>query len=237
MLQSASKHIASVWLSLNVCIFLQFVSAPAVRSGAAINNKSLMCRWNFTPSPGWTKEEAAILKLCLMKYGIGRWVQILDTGLLPGKLIQQLNGQTQRLLGQQSLAGIKIVNTVLLTCQGLLRSQITCSLVCDGQSADLNSVCLTRRSERVTEAFLTLYHSRSAQSWPSQPVAWLCAAVTGLHVDVDRIREDNSQRTDVERKGGLIIWSGRKCCNYRHNFSPSHHCCTCCCKTCLCFSW
>ena len=32
-------------------------------------------------------------------------MQILDTGLLPGKLIQQLNGQTQRLLGQQSLAG------------------------------------------------------------------------------------------------------------------------------------
>lgn len=47
----------------------------------------------------------AILRLALMKYGIGRWVQILDTGLLPGKLIQQLNGQTQRLLGQQSLAG------------------------------------------------------------------------------------------------------------------------------------
>lgn len=61
-------------------------------------------RWNFTPSPGWTKEEAHLLKLCLMKFGIGRWVQILDTGLLPGKLIQQLNGQTQRLLGQQSLA-------------------------------------------------------------------------------------------------------------------------------------
>jgi hypothetical protein len=28
-----------------------------------------------------------------------------DSGVLPGKLIQQLNGQTQRLLGQQSLAG------------------------------------------------------------------------------------------------------------------------------------
>lgn len=60
--------------------------------------------WNFTPAPGWTKEEAQILKLCLMKHGVGRWIQILETGLLPGKLIQQLNGQTQRLLGQQSLA-------------------------------------------------------------------------------------------------------------------------------------
>lgn len=39
-----------------------------------------------------------------MKYGVGKWVQILETGLLPGKLIQQLNGQTQRLIGQQSLA-------------------------------------------------------------------------------------------------------------------------------------
>ena len=61
-------------------------------------------RWNFTPSPGWTKEEVQVLKLCLMKHGVGRWVQILSDGLLPGKLIQQLNGQTQRLLGQQSLA-------------------------------------------------------------------------------------------------------------------------------------
>ncbi len=61
--------------------------------------------WNFTASPGWTKEEAGVLKLCLMKYGIGRWKEIQETGLLPGKLIQQLNGQTQRLLGQQSLAG------------------------------------------------------------------------------------------------------------------------------------
>ena len=60
--------------------------------------------WNFTPSPGWTKDECATLRLCLMKFGIGRWVQIVDSGVLPGKQIQQLNGQTQRLLGQQSLA-------------------------------------------------------------------------------------------------------------------------------------
>lgn len=35
-------------------------------------------------------------------------MQILETGLLPGKMIQQLNGQTQRLLGQQSLAGVRL---------------------------------------------------------------------------------------------------------------------------------
>ena len=60
--------------------------------------------WNFAPSPGFTKEEVVILKYCLMYYGVGRWVQILDSGFLPGKLIQQLNCQTQRLIGQQSLA-------------------------------------------------------------------------------------------------------------------------------------
>lgn len=45
------------------------------------------------------------LKLALEKFGVGRWVQIVDSGVLPGKLIQQLNGQTQRLMGQQSIAG------------------------------------------------------------------------------------------------------------------------------------
>lgn len=59
--------------------------------------------WNFTPSPGWTTDEAATLKLCLMALGVGRWAQIQACGLLPGKMHQQLNGQTQRLLGQQSL--------------------------------------------------------------------------------------------------------------------------------------
>lgn len=96
-----------------------------------------------------------ILKLCLQKYGIGRWVQILDTGLLPGKLIQQLNGQTQRLLGQQSLAGM-------------------------GRLHDVGAT-----------------HN-------VPPPAY-----TGLHVDVDRIRAENEAKTEVERKGGLIIWSGR----------------------------
>lgn len=59
-----------------------------------------------TLSPaGWTREEVYALKICLMRFGVGKWVQITNSGILPGKLIQQLNGQTQRLLGQQSLAG------------------------------------------------------------------------------------------------------------------------------------
>lgn len=34
-------------------------------------------------------------------------------------------------------------------------------------------------------------------------------------MDIDRIREDNERRTDVERKAGLIIWSGRKLAHLR----------------------
>lgn len=60
--------------------------------------------WNFTPSPGFTQAEALVLKHSLAKFGVGRWQEILQSGALPGKTIQQMNCQTQRLLGQQSLA-------------------------------------------------------------------------------------------------------------------------------------
>ena len=59
---------------------------------------------NYTLSPGWTKDEVEILKLALMKYGIGKWKDIQREGCLPSKTISQMNLQTQRLLGQQSLA-------------------------------------------------------------------------------------------------------------------------------------
>jgi hypothetical protein len=40
-----------------------------------------------------------------MKYGVGSWTKIIESGCLPGKNRAQLNLQTQRLLGQQSLGG------------------------------------------------------------------------------------------------------------------------------------
>ena len=39
-----------------------------------------------------------------MKFGIGRWQTIIKLGCLPSKTISQMNIQTQRLLGQQSIA-------------------------------------------------------------------------------------------------------------------------------------
>ncbi len=65
------------------------------------DSKSL---WNYTLSPGWTDEEVDVLKIALKKYGIGKWKRIKRTNCLPGKTIAQMNLQTQRLLGQQSLA-------------------------------------------------------------------------------------------------------------------------------------
>ncbi|EFJ51120.1 hypothetical protein VOLCADRAFT_103528 [Volvox carteri f. nagariensis] len=81
---------------------MAFAAALTEKRGPRVGDAASL--WNFTPAPGWTGEEVQILRLCLMKHGVGQWLQILGTGLLPGKLIQQVNGQTQRLLGQQSLA-------------------------------------------------------------------------------------------------------------------------------------
>jgi hypothetical protein len=60
--------------------------------------------FNYTQSPGWTPQESEVLRLCLMLFGVGCWGNILDLGLLPGKTRSQLVIQTQRMLGQQSLA-------------------------------------------------------------------------------------------------------------------------------------
>ena len=60
--------------------------------------------WNFVLSPGWDPREAEILKIALMKFGVGRWVRIAKSECLPNKTISQMYMQTQRLLGQQSLA-------------------------------------------------------------------------------------------------------------------------------------
>ena len=32
--------------------------------------------WNYSLSPGWSKEEVEILKKALMKFGIGKWTKI-----------------------------------------------------------------------------------------------------------------------------------------------------------------
>lgn len=54
---------------------------------------------------GWSQEESETLRKALMKFGIGNWARIIESGCLPGKTNAQMNLQLQRLLGQQSTAG------------------------------------------------------------------------------------------------------------------------------------
>jgi len=69
--------------------------------------------WNNTLSPGWTNEEVEVFKVALMKYGIGKWQKIKRSNCLPGKSIAQMNIKCQKLIGQQSLAGIIILLLLL----------------------------------------------------------------------------------------------------------------------------
>jgi hypothetical protein len=32
--------------------------------------------WNYTLSPGWAPQEVEILKIALMKFGVGKWTAI-----------------------------------------------------------------------------------------------------------------------------------------------------------------
>lgn len=43
--------------------------------------------YNYTLSPGWTHEEVNVLRLALMKFGIGKWKFIMKSKCLPGKSI------------------------------------------------------------------------------------------------------------------------------------------------------
>ncbi|KAG2383358.1 hypothetical protein C9374_004695 [Naegleria lovaniensis] len=60
--------------------------------------------FNFSQAPGWNEEENRILRLGIMKFGVGSWSTIHRSGILPGKNYAQLYIQTQRMLGVQSLA-------------------------------------------------------------------------------------------------------------------------------------
>lgn len=63
--------------------------------------------WNYSLSPGWTQETSEILRLAIIKFGCGNWKAIIESKCLPGKTRSQLNLQTQRMVGQQSIAQFK----------------------------------------------------------------------------------------------------------------------------------
>ncbi|EFC37726.1 predicted protein [Naegleria gruberi] len=71
------------------------------RKKGVVQSKSL---FNFSQAPGWNEQENRILRLGIMKFGVGSWSTIGRAGILPGKNFAQLYIQTQRMLGVQSLA-------------------------------------------------------------------------------------------------------------------------------------
>ena len=43
--------------------------------------------WNVALSPGWSKEEIEILRMAIMKFGVGKLANITKCGCLPGNII------------------------------------------------------------------------------------------------------------------------------------------------------
>jgi len=94
----------------------------AQRTVVATNESASL--WNYTLAPGkqrwlslfdlrrsesgycagWTNEEVDVLRKALLKFGVGNWTAVIESGCLPGKTTVQINIQTQRMLGQQSTA-------------------------------------------------------------------------------------------------------------------------------------
>ena len=71
----------------------------------ASDSKSL---WNYTLSPGFTKEDIQVLRRAIIRHGCGNWKDIKKH--LPEKNNGQLNLQCQKLFGQQSLAAFNNVH-------------------------------------------------------------------------------------------------------------------------------
>ena len=207
--------------------------------------------WNFTPAPGWTKEEAQILKLCLMKHGVGRWVQILDSGLLPGKMIQQLNGQTQRLLGQQSLAaytGLQVGARPRLDAQHLPRwgggwrcRPCAASAVLAGPAAPLSHPALLRLAPCCNDTSL---RSKPPCRWTltasalTTTACWVLSARTGWSSTAGVSAAGQARQPAAAAAGCCVAgaaWQGSLCwllrpavlaplCLPTHLLLPSLHC-------------
>ncbi|ETO22676.1 hypothetical protein RFI_14517 [Reticulomyxa filosa] len=129
---------------------------------SAADSQSL---WNFTLSPGkqcsfsffvqspknniiqtsdgpfdigWSQEEANVLRFAVMKYGCGNWKQIMKH--FPAKTCGQLNLQTQRLFGQQSLAAL---------IQIMSHRNISCILRTEFYKLHIDPRCIKEKNDQV----------------------------------------------------------------------------------------
>ncbi len=85
--------------------------------------------WNYSLSPGWTQETSEILRLAIIKFGCGNWKAIIESKCLPGKTRSQLNLQTQRMVGQQSIAQFKGIHLDTRVVWKDIQEKYVCLLV------------------------------------------------------------------------------------------------------------
>lgn len=67
--------------------------------------------WNVSMQAGWSPMEIKLLKVGVMKYGVGKWTEFYQSQVIPTKDIGSCYLQLQRIMGQQSLAefmGLKV---------------------------------------------------------------------------------------------------------------------------------
>ena len=58
---------------------------------------------HLSRSMGWTRAETKQLRKLIQLYGMGAWMDILNSWMLPGKTVSQMVAKTIKMLGQQSI--------------------------------------------------------------------------------------------------------------------------------------
>ena len=69
-------------------------AAPLARQGG--QSQSL---WNCSIAPGWSKPEEDLLEKAVMKFGVGKWKRLVESGLFKSENIRRLQSKLCRLFG------------------------------------------------------------------------------------------------------------------------------------------
>ena len=75
---------------------------PALLARQGGQSQSL---WNCSIAPGWSKPEEDLFEKAVMKFGVGKWKRLVESGLFKSENIRRLQSKLCRLLGQQTLVG------------------------------------------------------------------------------------------------------------------------------------
>eukprot|EP00826_Nyctotherus_ovalis_P038336 TRINITY_DN3585_c0_g7_i2.p1 TRINITY_DN3585_c0_g7~~TRINITY_DN3585_c0_g7_i2.p1 ORF type:complete len:222 (+),score=56.14 TRINITY_DN3585_c0_g7_i2:128-793(+) len=178
--------------------------------------------WNNTLSPGWTNSEIEKLKVGIMIFGVGNWKEI-RSNLLPFKSKPQINLQTQRMLGQQSLKefkGLKIdVDRVFADNQNKRGPNIIRKNNCIVNSGDRISrkELLIRRQKNKEKYGLTAAQVRDIKMPKNSQITYDCMSFEQLKMNQDnfstveqihhlkKLRECAMQHLEYKKRCLLIL--------------------------------